>query len=132
AECDDGGEPLLGCYRPPDPDALIPKQAEILIFFRTFQTLWDDEGDYPVKPEIDETLRHELEHHIGYLAGSDPLDDEERAEIDERVARRVGRREVQRRALRAAGGDFGDFLRRTWPLWVIAAVVTLLAVFAQR
>ncbi len=28
ADCDDAGEPLLGCYLPPDPDALVPQGPE--------------------------------------------------------------------------------------------------------
>jgi hypothetical protein len=132
AECDDGGEPLLGCYRPPEPEGLIPKRAEVRVFYRTFAAIWEDEGAYDVAAEIDETLRHELEHHFGHLAGDDPLDDDERAEIDLERARRVGRSETQRRALRAVTGDFGDFLRKTWPLWLLAAAITVLAVIAER
>lgn len=132
AECDDGGEPLLGCYRPPEPEGLIPKRAEVRVFYRTFSAIWQDEGPYDVRAEIDETLRHELEHHFGHLAGDDPLDDDERAEIDRERARRVGRTETQRRVVRAAAGDFGDFLRRTWPLWLLAAAITVLAVAAHR
>jgi hypothetical protein len=131
AECDDAGEPLLGCYLPPEPEALIPSQAEVRIYYRTFRAIWLDEGPYDVAAEIEETLRHELEHHLGHLAGSDPLDDHERAEIVHEAARRVGQSETRRRAARAFGADLAEFFRRTWPLWLIAAAATLLAVVAR-
>jgi hypothetical protein len=131
AECDDAGEPLLGCYLPPAPDALIPTGAEVRIFYRTFAAIWQEEGAYDVAAEIEETLRHELEHHLGHLAGSDPLDDHERAELELEAARRIGRSETRRRAARAFGDDLSDFFRRTWPLWLIAAAATLLAVVAR-
>ena len=131
AACDDAGEPLLGCYDPPDPEGLIPRGAEIKVFYRTFRAMWED-GAYDVDAEIEETVRHEIEHHFGFLAGSDPLDDHERAEIGHETARRIGRRETQRRAVSAVAGDVSDFWRRTWPLWLIAALATLLAVASAR
>ena len=132
AECDDGGEPLLGCYRPADPDALPPQPPEIRIFYRTFASIWNDEGSYDVGAEVETTLRHELEHHLAYLAGTDPVDDQERAEIDAEVARRVGRSEAQRRAVRAASRDLRGFFASTWALWLLALLATLIAFFAQR
>lgn len=132
AECDDGGEPLLGCYRPADPDALVPQPSEIRIFYRTFVNVWNDEGSYDVAGEVETTLRHELEHHLAYLAGTDPVDDEEHAEIDAELARRVGRTEAKRRALQAAGRDVRGFFASTWALWVLLFVATVVAFFVQR
>lgn len=132
ADCDDGGEPLLGSYEPPAPDALIPRPAEIRIFHRTFARMFGEEGPYDVRAEVEETIRHELTHHLGWLAGDDPLDDDERAAIDEDLGRRVGRAEVRRRALREARGELRSFWRSTWWLWVIAALCTLAIVLADR
>ena len=132
AECDDAGEPLLGAYHPADPDALPPHPPEIRIYSRTFQNLWRDEGSYDVLGEVEETLRHELEHHFGQLRGSDPLDDGERAEIASDYHRRVGRRESARRAVQLLSGDFLAFLRKTWWVWLLVSLATLLLTWAER
>lgn len=131
AECDDAGEPLLGCYLPPDPEGLIPRNAAICLYYRTFAAIWTA-AEYDIDAEIEETLRHEIEHHFGFLAGSDPLDDAEHAEIGGEARRRIGRRETERRAVRAFTADIGEFARRTWPLWLVAAAATLLAVASAR
>jgi predicted Zn-dependent protease with MMP-like domain len=131
AECDDAGEPLLGAYYPADPDALPPHPPEIRIFCRTFQNLWADEGSYDVPGEVEETLRHELEHHFGELRGSDPLDDGERAEIASDYHRRVGRRESARRAVQLLSADFWGFWRKTWWVWLLVSLATLLLTWAE-
>ena len=131
AEVDDGGEPLLGCYRPPDPEGLVPRPAEIRLFFRTFANIAHDEGPYDVESEVRETLRHELEHHLAHLAGDDPVDDEEHAEIHRERSRRVGQKEVARRAARGLSSELRAFFSRTWWVWAIALVATLLAALAQ-
>jgi hypothetical protein len=132
AECDDGGEPLLGCYRPADPDALPPQPPEIRVFYRTFVNVWNDEGRYDVGAEVAETLRHELQHHLAFLAGDDPVDDQERAEIEVEVARRIGRTEAKRRAISAAGRDLRGFFASTWALWAVLLAATVIAFFARR
>jgi hypothetical protein len=132
AECDDGGEPLLGCYRPADPDGLPPQPPEIRIFYRTFAAIWNDEGEYDVGAEVETTVRHELEHHLAFLSGRDPVDEAERAEIDAELVRRVGRSEVERRAVRAVSHDLRGFLASTWPLWLIALLATLIALYARE
>lgn len=131
AEVDDGGEPLLGCYRPAAPDALVPAPAEIRLFYRTFLVTHEEDGPYDVRAEIAETLRHELMHHLSYLAGHDPIDDEEREQIEHEVARRVGRFESRRRATRALRTELREFVARTWVVWLIAALVTLALVLAN-
>jgi hypothetical protein len=131
AECDDAGEPLLGAYYPADPDALPPHPPEIRVFYRTFQNHWADEGSYDVPGEVEETLRHELEHHFGQLQGSDPLDDGERAEIASDYHRRVGRRESARRAVQLLSVDFLGFLRKTWWVWLLVSLATLLLTWAE-
>lgn len=131
AEVDDGGEPLLGCYRPPDPHALVPQPAEIRIFYRTFANMYEEDGTFDVREEIAETLRHELEHHSGHLAGEDPLGEEEDSEVEHAHVRRVGRAETRRRAVRALGGDFREFVAKTWFVWVLALAGALVALWSQ-
>jgi hypothetical protein len=132
AETDDGGEPLLGCYRPPDPEGLVPRPAEIRIFHRTFENVFLDEGPYDVRAEIRETIQHELEHHLAYLAGEDAVDDDERHVIHQELAQRVGKREVGRRASREVRSDLWSFVTRTWYVWLIALAATLLSLLSQR
>lgn len=125
---DDGGEPLLGSYVPPAPGDL----ATVTVYFRTFEAMWNDDGPYDWDAELEETIEHELEHHVYFLRGDDPMDDEERAAIGDEAVRIVGAREARRRAIQGLGASFGDFLRRTWPLWVIAAVALAVMLATQR
>jgi len=122
---DDGGEPLLGCYQLPDPDGLVPQPAEIRVFYRTFASMAEDLAEFDARAEVAETVRHELTHHLNFLAGDDPLDDQEQAAIHYERARRVGRRESKRRAVRALGTDVVEFFVRTWAVWLIALLVAL-------
>ncbi|WP_438028026.1 metallopeptidase family protein [Sorangium sp. So ce233] len=127
--CDDGGEPLLGCYTPGTPaDELgIARPPEIRIFYRTFRTEAREDPGFDVDAEIDETIDHEVIHHLHHLAGSDPLDDEEHEQIERENLRRIGHAEAARRARRGALSDVAGFLRATWPAWLIAAVGTAIA-----
>jgi len=132
--CDDGGEPLLGCYTPGNPDDLTghPRWPEIRIFYRTFQAAHRDEPSFDVRAEIDETIDHEVTHHLHFLAGDDPLDDEERDAIVEENVRRIGKREAARRASKHFVDDIAGFFRTAWPLLVIAFVATWLGFFRCR
>jgi hypothetical protein len=132
AETDDGGVPLLGCYLHAEPEALPPQPPEIRIFHRTFENMFEEEGPYDVRAEVAETLRHELEHHLAYLAGDDPVDDDERAEIGRELTQRVGKSEVGRRAAHAAKSSVTDFWQKTWYVWLIALAATLLTLLSQR
>ncbi|WP_437511676.1 metallopeptidase family protein [Sorangium sp. So ce1099] len=127
--CDDGGEPLLGCYTPGTPaDELgIARPPEIRIFYRTFRTEAREDPGFDVDAEIVETIDHEVTHHLHHLAGSDPLDDEEHEHIEREQRRRIGHAEALRRARRGALSDLGGFVRATWPAWLIAAIATALA-----
>jgi hypothetical protein len=124
--CDDGGEPLLGCYTPggTDADLGVPRAPEIRIFYKTFEAEWRRDRAFDVAAEIDETIDHEITHHLHHLAGDDPLDDEEREAIAKDEIRRVGKREAARRAKKSLAADLGGFLRVSWPLFVIALVST--------
>jgi ribosomal protein L40E len=131
---DDGGEPLLGSYVPPHPgDAGTPTQAPVVtVYYRTFRAMWDEDGPYDWDDELAETIEHELEHHVSFLRGDDPTDDEERAVIRDEAMRIVGKREAGRRALQGFGASWGDFLRRTWPIWVLAILALVFTLVTQR
>ena len=130
---DDGGEPLLGSYLPPPPaDAAVPTRAPtITIYWRTFVAALDDD-DFDWEDELRETIEHELEHHVFFLEGHDPMDEEERAAIVRDEVRLVGRRAASQRALGMFGGSIRDFARRAWPLVVIAALVLAVSIAESR
>jgi hypothetical protein len=131
--CDDGGEPLLGSYVPPGGDPTAPVGvAEVTVYHRTFEAMWNEDGPYDWDAELTETIEHELEHHDGWLVGHDPMDDEERAEIVREQQRMVGRRAAARRSVGALAADFRGFLVRTWPIWLIVAVVSLAITVCNR
>ncbi len=124
--CDDGGEPLMGSYEPPGGNAMAPVgNGAVTLYYRTFRAMWEEDGPYDWQAEVDETIEHELEHHAGWRAGDDPMDDEERAEIAVEHARLIGRKAAARQDVVALGADLRGFLARTWLIWVIVAVVTL-------
>ncbi len=130
---DDGGEPLLGSYLPPhagDPGT-VARPPTVTVYYRTFEAMWKEEGPFDWEDELTETIEHELEHHVYFLRGDDPMDDEERGEIRAEAVRIVGRRETGRRALEGFGASWRDFLMRTWPLWVLA-LVALAAMLATQ
>jgi len=123
--CDEGGEPLLGSYVPPGGDVAAPVGlGEVAVYYRTFRAVWDEEGPYDWEAELAETIEHEIEHHSGWRVGHDPMDDEEHAAIERERAALVGRRETGRQTVSAFGADVGGFIARTWPIWLIVAVVT--------
>lgn len=121
---DDGGEPLLGSYVPPPPrDAPVPvTPPTVTIYYRTFEAA-AKQASFDWEDELRETIEHELEHHIFYLRGDDPMDEEEHAEIDREVVRVVGRGEATRRTLAVFGLSIPDFFARAWPLVLIGAAV---------
>ncbi|HEU4533409.1 MAG TPA: hypothetical protein VFS00_04800, partial [Polyangiaceae bacterium] len=128
AACDDGGVTLLGSYVPGEPEApgVPARLPEITLYYRTFRAQHDDEGPFDVEAEIVDTLEHELDHHEAFLRGDDPVDEEERSEIAREARREVGETETLRRASRALRSELGDFAYRTWPFWLLAALVTYL------
>ena len=127
---DDGGEPLLGSYVPPPPaDAPVPtRPPTVTVYYRTFEKIEREEGPFDWEDELRETIEHELEHHIFYLRGEDPMDEEEHAEIDREVVRVLGRGEATRRTLAVFGHSIPDFVRRAWPLIALGALSLAIAI----
>ncbi|MCS6899075.1 MAG: metallopeptidase family protein [Myxococcales bacterium] len=133
ADCDEGGVPLLGSYEPGELEeyGVAGQQPEVTIYYRTFLAMHREDGPYDLDREIRETLEHELEHHRAFLAGYDPVDEEERAQIARELRGQLGGTEVLRRSLASVRRSVGDFFYRTWPLWVVVLVVSLLEVWAS-
>ena len=48
AACDDGGVPLLGAYVP----ARLTHQGEVTGYYRTFASIWAEDGAYDVEAEL--------------------------------------------------------------------------------
>ncbi len=136
AACDDGGDPLLGSYVPPASgagDGSTPtRPAEITVFYRTFRAAWGDDAAFDWEAELKETIEHELEHHFAYLAGDDPMDDDERRAISDEAAKIYGTREPLAREARALGHDVSGFFQRTWPIWLLIVAATIAVTLAER
>jgi hypothetical protein len=131
--CDDGGEPLMGAYVPPGGDVSARVgTGEITLYYRTFRAMWDEEGLYDWRSEVDETIEHELDHHDGWRVGHDPMDDEERDEIAREHARLVGRKTAARASVGALGVDIAGFMARTWLIWLIVVGVTVAVTVCGR
>jgi len=135
--CDDGGEPLLGSYTPNlNADGDVRAQSSpfvIVLYYRTFRSMHEDDP-YDVDEEIRETVEHELEHHVGFVEGEDPLDEEERHAIAVERRRLVGGSNATDLAAGAGwlASDFGRFLRVTWPLWALILFGLLLILAGGR
>jgi len=131
---DDGGEPLLGSYVPPPPaGAPVPtRPPTVTVYYRTFEKIEREEGPFDWEGELRETIEHELEHHIYYLRGDDPMDEEEHAEIDREVVRVLGKGEAMRRTLAVFGLSIPDFVRRAWPLIALGALSLAIAIAEAR
>lgn len=125
-DVDEGGNPLLGSYLPP------PPAPTVTVYYRTFARAWAEDEGFDWDAELVETLEHELEHHVYFLRGNDPMDDDERALLRDEAARVIGATEVRRRASDELRQSVPDFLRRTWILWVVVALAFALTVFGQR
>ena len=122
AGTDAGGDTAWGIYEEPRPDGMPAHPARVTLYYRTFAAVWREEGPYDWRDEIEETLEHELEHHVAFLRGHDPMAEEEEAEIADEAVRVIGKSETRRRATRELGASFGDFWRRTWLIWLVIAL----------
>ena len=132
AEVDDAGEPLLGCYQPPDPDALVPAPAEIRRFYRTFLTCGPTREATTCAPRYSKRCATSSSTTADFLPGDDPLDDAEQQQLKHEHLRRVGRSEAEKRAARELFGGAREFVARTWPLWTVVLIATLAAIWASR
>ena len=133
-DTDDGGQPLMGSYVPGhEGDARSPANpGTITVYYRTFASMWKDDGAYDVEGEVYETIEHELEHHGAHLVGHDPKDEEERDEIAREARRVVGKKALARAATSAFATDVGEFWKRTWPVWVLALIAVAIAILASK
>lgn len=138
--CDDGGEPLLGSYTPtPEADGDVRLASTspftVALYYQTFRAMYEEDGPYDVDGEIRETLDHELTHHLGFLQGDDPLDEQERQEIDRERLRLLGNPAKSRQFAEGVGwlaGDFGRFWRLTWPVWILVLAALLIVIASSR
>jgi hypothetical protein len=132
--CDDGGEPLMGSYTPGhEGDVHAPTHApELTLYYRTFASMWREDGPYDWRQEVHETVEHELEHHVYALEGHDPKDEQERDEIAREAERVVGKKALARAGASAFAADVGDFWKRTWIFWIVGLIVVVISVLASR
>jgi hypothetical protein len=119
---DDGGNPLLGSYVPHgDP---LDSPAVVHVYLRTFEAEKRLDPTFDVTREIFETVDHEVEHHLAFLRGEDPVDEEERLALAKDRERVVGRRELERRE--GVGAEVPRALRALAPLLLVVVGVFLL------
>ncbi|MBW2464036.1 MAG: metallopeptidase family protein [Deltaproteobacteria bacterium] len=131
ADVDATGEPLLGSYQPrvsQDPSTIAASSPDlgelsflIRVYYRTFARMYED-GPYDVEAEVRETLEHEVQHHLHYLQGYDPMDDAERDEALTELERTYGQR-----AFRAA--KVADAVASAQGLaWMLAGALFVLGI----
>jgi hypothetical protein len=133
AACDEGGEPLLGAYVPPDGDPQSPVGAgEITVFYRTFRAAAAEDRFFDWSTELEETVDHELRHHEGWRLGYDPTDDSERDEVAREQVRVLGRGAVVRGTVSEFTADVGGFVVRAWPLVAIVALAAVATVVCSK
>jgi rubrerythrin len=104
----------------------------VTIYYRTFEAIAREEGPFDWEAELRETIEHELEHHLYFLRGHDPMDEEEHAEIDREAVRVVGRSEATRRTVASFGASIKEFFTRAWPLVLIGAAVLAISIAESR
>lgn len=127
ADVDPAGVPLLGAYEPHYEHG-VPR-FRIKLYYRTFARQFEDEP-YDVEAEIEETLDHEVEHHLYYLSGHDPMDEAERREADEELERTFGPRAVRRDRLRGLIAELKTM--GAFALLAVLVIAGVLAVMALR
>lgn len=100
-EVDSGGVPMLGSYAP-EPAEGGRTEFVVTLYFRTFERAFKEDARFDWRAEVEETLEHEVQHHLYYLDGHDPMDEAERKESEEDAVRRAGGRARLRKLERAA------------------------------
>jgi hypothetical protein len=133
--CDQGGEPLLGSYQvlPPSDADLRPQTTfEVALFWQSFKKMWEEDGAYDLDAEIEETIDHEVEHHLGHLAGRDEQDEDEVEEIRRELVETYGRKALAAGLVADFVRDLGRFARTFWPLLLLAAAIVVAGVCVTR
>ena len=129
-EIDTAGEPLLGSYEPrQDVDAAgnVTNEFLVTVYYRSFRKMYEEDGFYDIDAELRDTIDHEIEHHLYYLAGHDPMDARERAEARKDLEDVYGKSALRREERRALLGELGRGLRFVLPLLLgLAALLYLL------
>ena len=128
-EIDTAGEPLLGSYEPrQDVDAGGNPITEFLVtvYYRSFLKMYEEDGPYDLEAELRETIDHEIEHHLYYLAGDDPMDASERAEARKDLEEVYGKKTLRRQERREVLVELGRAARIVVPLLVGFGALLLL------
>ncbi len=123
---DVAGEPLLGSYEPREAvDAAGNATTEFLVtvYYRSFARMHAEEGPYDLEAEVRETIDHEIEHHLHYLSGHDPLDAQERADARRELEDVYGARTLARLERREVLADLAHGLRFVAPLLLALAAL---------
>jgi hypothetical protein len=125
-DIDTAGEPLLGSYEPREEvDAAGNSRTEFLVtvYFRSFKKMHEEDGPYDLEAELRETIDHEIEHHLYYLAGHDPMDATERAEARRELEDVYGRKTLRSQERREVLAELARGLRFVVPLLVAVALL---------
>lgn len=131
-EVDDGGTPMLGSYAP-EPSEEGRTDFVVTIYYRTFARAFRDDPRFDWEHEVRETLEHEVEHHLYYLSGHDPMDEAERAQIDQENERRAGGPKRHRQlVVRAMARDVWEIVRTLGPLLALVALASVLVMQCAR
>jgi hypothetical protein len=123
AEVDEGGVPMLGSYGPENADD-GRTEFVVTLYFRTFERAFADDARFDWEHEVEETLEHEVQHHLYYLDGHDPVDEAERKESEADAVRRAGGRDRLAKLQRAAlARDVWAIARTLGPILLAVAIL---------
>ena len=118
---DDAGVPLLGSYLPPGADP--EERGEIRVYYRSFRDEASMDRSFDVAGEISETIEHEVIHHVNFLRGHDPMDEEERFVIAKERQQLIGRKELARRET----AFWWRFVKEAWPFLFLVGLVAFVS-----
>ncbi len=121
-DVDGGGVPMLGSYGPETADD-GRTEFVVTLYFRTFERSFREDPRFDWQHEVEETLEHEVQHHLYYLDGHDPMDEAERKETEGDAIRRAGGRDRLEKLERAAlARDAWAIVRTLGPLLLVVAL----------
>ena len=78
---------------------------------------------FDVAGEISETIEHEVIHHVNFLRGHDPMDEEERFVIAKERQQLIGRKELARRET----AFWWRFVKEAWPFLFLVGLVAFVS-----